>query len=217
MGFFDSQVSFRLCLRVTGWDVIAKQHQGAAAHVRSGEFGERPVHSLPAIYYCWYEQGFSLYCTELLAEVVHITRIRCCVIKVTGHSSSHALLYLILSTTAWDQFWYYSHFADVETEAQRVKKFVQAHIPKQCQDQPCIWAQVYLIPEPIYDICTYDIIYIANPGSSLNTIIWCLSLINYLKLLFILISFNCNGDNRMYSIELLLWQLNEIIPQSVIK
>ena len=38
--------------------------------------------------------------------------------------------YLILSTTAWDQFWYYSHFADVETEAQKVKKFVQAHTPK---------------------------------------------------------------------------------------
>ena len=35
MGFFYSQVSFRLCLRVTGWDVIAKQHHDAAAHVRS--------------------------------------------------------------------------------------------------------------------------------------------------------------------------------------
>lgn len=147
MRFFYSQVSFRLSLRVMGWDVIAKQHHDAAAHVRSGGSGERPAHSLPAltickisisefdlllleIYYCCYEQGFSLYCTELLAKVVHITRIRCCVIKVTGYRSSHALPYLILSTTAWAQFWYYSHFAEVETEAQRVKKFVQAHIPK---------------------------------------------------------------------------------------
>ena len=128
--FFIPRCHFVCVLRVMGWDVLTKQHHDAAAHVRSGGFGERPVHSLPAIYYCWYEQCFSLYCTELLAKVVHITRIRCCVIKVTGYSSSRAWPYLILSTTAWDQFWYYSHFADVETEAQRVKKFVQAHIPK---------------------------------------------------------------------------------------